>query len=148
MSTTLNPDQAAEPGVTATLEATLAVLVLAPWHARLLLSDQWSTVEVLDRFPVVATMAPRRRFGRGRDGHDTARTAFNWRIFSALRASVPEDLPIVLAGDPTFVTSFRDHATKHGVNVAGVLDGVDGRASPTVLRSLARQILDRPQGGS
>ena len=149
MPTTLNPDrrteEATERSVTATLEATLAVLVLAPWHARLLLIDRWSTVEVLDRFPVVSTMEPLRRFGLRRDGHDTARSGFNWRIFSALRASIPADLPIVLAGDPTFVASFRGHAAEHGLQVAGVIDGVDGRASPTLLRALAQRVVAQRQ---
>lgn len=135
-------DHAIEPSVTATMQATFAMLVIAPWHARLLLCDEWSTVEVLDRFPVVTLVGPRRRFGRRRDHQEITRMGFNWRIYSALSATVPEGLPIVLAGEPTFVASFERHAAERGLNVVGVIDGDHSHASPTFLKSRARAVVD------
>jgi hypothetical protein len=81
------------------------ILVVERARTELLRCDDRRAVPVVDdAFPV-----PFAGVGGGAEqDRDTQLLAYLWRIHAALEASVGPDLPIVLAGDVSALTAYRD----------------------------------------
>lgn len=126
-------------------ETEFGILNISGQRARLLLVRGAHLVEVANSWlPVVATSATSARPGHlePRAQLDAARLSYASRVLAALRATTRDDLPIVVAGDPTWIAPFLKVAARRG-NILGVIPGDHVHTSPRVLRVRGRQLLRR-----
>lgn len=136
-------EQAADTAVAVLPEQDqVAVLAIGSDRARLLLTDDATIVEVLDRFPVASDGVAGWQFRRRQDARQLDRRAFAWRIYGALQATLSGDRPLVLAGETADRQAFEDLAAERGLRIVRVLDGDHTDVPATLIRARVRQVVE------